>query len=197
VRALDILVAEHREIADMLVVLEAIAAQLETGREVPETMIDGVLEFFERFADACHHAKEERRLFPLLATERGLGAEAETITALVAQHDSGRSHVRDMRAEFDRLRDGDPLARTELASTARVYVEQLREHIRIEDEHLCPLLAEALSPMDDEILCRHFEEIDRTRSEPGDRERYRRMLDQYRRIVAWWTREPAAGSAGR
>ena len=42
------------------------------------------------FADALHHANEERRLFPVLAGH-GLAPEASIVGALVHQHDAGRA----------------------------------------------------------------------------------------------------------
>lgn len=56
--------AEHEAILVMLTVLEKICGKLERGEKIPETHLPEILEFFQVFADKCHHAKEEEFLFP-------------------------------------------------------------------------------------------------------------------------------------
>jgi len=143
-KSLESLSTEHRTIEQMLIVLEASAERLEQGGDVPTSLVRDVLDFFHHFADALHHAKEERRLFPVLAGH-GLGPEASVVGALMHQHDAGRAYVREMRAELERLCDGDRLAAAALAASARAYVDLLREHIRMEDENLFPLAEKTIT----------------------------------------------------
>jgi benzoyl-CoA reductase subunit C len=192
-KSLESLYTEHRTIEQMLIVLEAIAKRLEQGGDVPPSLISDVIDFFHDFADALHHAKEERRLFPVLAGH-GLGPEASIVGALVHQHDAGRVYVREMRAELERLCDGDLLVAAGLAASARAYVELLREHIRIEDEYLYPLAQKAITSEEDAMLCSEFSELERTHHEPGQRSRYDQLLARYLEVASEWLTGPTAGS---
>jgi len=184
-KSLESLYTEHRTIEQMLMVLEAVAKRLETGGDVPASLVSDLLDFFHHFADAVHHAKEERRLFPVLAGH-GLGPEASAVGALVHQHDAGRVYVREMRAELERLRDGDRLVGAGLAASARAYIELLREHIRIEDEYLYPLAETALTSEEDTTLCSQFTELERIHHEPGQRARYDQLLARYYEVASGW-----------
>ena len=181
-RSLDALVDEHRAITAMLSIVEAATSRLERGENVPPDLFPDALDFFENFAGGCHHAKEEDVLFPLLAAH-GLGPETGP---LLAQHDAARFQLRHMRAAVERLQGGDPQARDALIPSTRAYVDLLRAHIRLEDDYYYPLAAQGLSPGEDQRLLDRFDEIERTRTGAGERDRYRRMIAACQDLVATW-----------
>ena len=89
------LMEEHRVIEQVLAALEAAAR-----RELQFPFYEQAVDFIVNFADGCHHAKEEDRLFPM-----------------------GRSHLdadelRILRARFDEVSDGGGTERkyTDLAN---------------------------------------------------------------------------------
>ncbi len=65
-RPTDVLRSEHRGIERMLRVTEVVARKLEVGEEVPADVFDRAIDFARGFTEKCHHAKEERNLFPSL-----------------------------------------------------------------------------------------------------------------------------------
>ena len=62
----EILREEHEVIQHLLHVLAAMAERVDRGESVARTDVDDVLEVVVKFADECHHAKEEKALFPAL-----------------------------------------------------------------------------------------------------------------------------------
>ena len=64
--ATEILRKEHEAILTMLDALDQTSQQLLGGALVQPSTLQGLLEFFQLFADRCHHGKEEAHLFPAL-----------------------------------------------------------------------------------------------------------------------------------
>lgn len=185
-RFLDVLMDEHRGFSAMLDVLDAVAARLGHGRDVPMPMIGDVLEFFERFADR-HHDREEALLFPLLA-KHGIGSDQTVVSALMAQHEAGRVYGSKMKQELKRLQQGDPSAAAALADHARAYTELIREHIRIEDDYFYKLADQVLTDAEHESVLRQLGGPDLHQAHP-ERARYLQMLEVYPAVVAGWGAE--------
>lgn len=66
-RAIDILMNEHRVIESVLVSLEAQANRLARGESVRPGFFLDAADFAAGFADKFHHQKEEGVLFPAMA----------------------------------------------------------------------------------------------------------------------------------
>jgi len=147
---IQILMDEHRVIEKVLDALEA-AADL----EVPAEFYDRALDFCTEFADACHHSKEEDRLFPLLE-ERGIPRKGGPVGVMCDEHVQGRSYIAQMReaaaaGEYDRVRRASLL-----------YVGLLRDHIQKEDNVLFPMARDVLGSEDIERLGAEFEATERS-----------------------------------
>lgn len=123
---------EHRVILKALDVLEAAADRLADGTRIPEPAWSALLDWFVRFADARHHAKEERLLFPALEAA-GVPRAGGPIAVMLEEHETGRELVCGMRAGALDVR----------AARARAYVDLLRVHIHKETDVLFEL-ADAL-----------------------------------------------------
>lgn len=175
--SVDLMLEEHRTIERMLNVLEDAADRLEHGGPVPPSMLAGMLEFIQAYADAGHHAKEERIFFPALA-RRGLEPDESAIGALMAQHEAGRARVRGMRDTLAAAGAGDRAGCHAFAASARDYIALLREHIRLEDEIFVGYALDYLSADEDAALREQMDAMDRVRAaEVGDR--YRQMVAEY------------------
>jgi hemerythrin-like domain-containing protein len=147
-RATQIIMGEHRVIETMLDALQAMAGDYAAGS--PPRGIARLLDFFETYADAAHHEKEERILFPALE-RHGLRPNASLVGALVAQHESCRGLVRELREQL--AAPGDAAARRLFGAVAREYAEVLRLHIRLEDQFLREIVGDgSLPPVEDEAL---------------------------------------------
>lgn len=178
--ALDVLLSEHRMIARMVSIIEAVAARLDAGREVPTRVLADVMGFSEQFTSNCHHAKEEHHLFPVLA-EHGMSLDSSPIAALREQHEANHAYLREMHGALARIRAGDPDAPKAFAASARDYARLLREHMRIED-HYFQDVATLLPPEEEAALQGRMAAVDQA----CDRGRFERMLDQHEELVATW-----------
>jgi hemerythrin-like domain-containing protein len=189
------LMGEHRVIEQVLAVLEEIAACGERDGVIDTAAARDALDFFRTFADGCHHAKEERHLFPLLEA-RGLPREGGPTGVMLREHDLGRELLARMAAALDGKSDanfavgwqlgGPPVSKPWVAGyviAAREYVTLMRDHIRKEDERLFRLADRLLGPADDDNLVRAFDAAEHADMGAGTHEHYLelagRLSDQF------------------
>jgi len=183
-KAVDVLIGEHRFIKRMAAIIEAVADRLDRGEEVTGRLLGDVIEFSEQFTSSCHHAKEEHHLFPVLA-QHGLGPDSSPIAALREQHEANHAYLREMHAALTRIRAGDPHAPQAFAASARDYVRMIREHIRIED-HYFQEIAGVLTPEEDATLTGKMAAVDRTCARTGDLRRFDSLVAEYEALMATW-----------
>lgn len=178
----DILREEHEVIEHLLHVLAAMAARVDRGEAVPRRDIDDALEVVVNFADKCHHAKEEKALFPALA--RASPTEGAVLAhRLEGDHESGRHLVAAMRSEAAGLEAGDRSVRARFAKDAQSYVRLLTGHIDEETRSLLPLITRALPAKERTTLAAEFDRIEREETGAGVHEKYagtiHRLADVY------------------
>jgi len=156
----EILMQEHRIIEQVLNCLERIAQEAKTDAKVPRVHAEEAIEFFRKFADQCHHGKEEDRLFPL-AHERGIPQEGGPIGQMLLEHTIGREAIRKMDDAIPAASDGDPAGLALYLEGAGEYLQLLRAHIQKEDRVLFPMADQVLSNEDQENLMKSFEEAEK------------------------------------
>ena len=141
---------EHRAIETILDLLERGVPE-----DAPWEFHTRVVDFLREFADRYHHAREEDILFPLMV-ERGVPREDGPIGCMLAEHESGRRHVRNMKKAIE----------AQDRETFRVHASEfsdlLRAHIIKEDRILYPMARRVLTKKDQSALVRQFAEIDAT-----------------------------------
>lgn len=126
---------EHQVILRVADVLQALlAAEEESGAWDFDAAADCVA-FFRRFADLCHHGKEEDLLFPELEA-RGMPRDAGPIAVMLYEHQQGRAYVRHMDEALGGARLGDAEKTAVLRNAARGYLQLIRGHILKEDNVL-------------------------------------------------------------
>lgn len=158
-------------------VIEQVAALLAdvSGHASAERVFafgEWALDFVRRFADGCHHAKEELALFPLLEA-RGIPRRGGPIGTMLLEHQEGRGLVADMeRAIAAHDLPG-------LVASAGAWAGLLRAHIAKERDVLFPMGERRLDPADDRALALRFAAIER---EAGGAELHARLL---RDLEAW------------
>jgi len=123
-----------------------------------ETLQD-YLEFFRGYADECHHAREERLLFPALVAA-GLPARGGPIGCMLEEHDEGRQRLAEMAAALALLQAGDRSALTRLRSAGKSYVALLRAHIDKENRVLFVMATDLLEPAERMRLAVQFDDLD-------------------------------------
>jgi hemerythrin-like domain-containing protein len=146
VKATEILMEEHRIIERVLSALERATNRLGKGQDVYLRFFTGTTVFIKKFADGCHHQKEEGILFPALIAN-GLSKESGPVAVMLAEHEEGRHLTQKMRQALERLQSSDEVARNELVQNAQGYIKLLRQHIYKEDNILFPM-ADKVIPAD-------------------------------------------------
>ena len=178
----DVLRQEHETIQHLLEVLEAMAEAVERQEAVRREDLEAALDVAVGFTDRCHHAKEERALFPAL---RRASPEDGGLLArrLEGDYKAARQLVAAMQGSISGVAAGDAEARRTFAKLARTHAGLLREHIAQETMQLLPMTDALLSEEERTALGEVFEQIEREETAPGTHERYeeaiRRLADAY------------------
>lgn len=179
-KAIDVLMDEHRVIERVLDSLESEAGRLSRGENVRPGFFLDAADFAAGFADGCHHRKEEGVLFPTM-TQHGVPANGGAIEMMLDEHEAGRAYVRRLRAAAKQLEAGDQGATTAVIAAARGYAALLRDHIAKEDELLFPMAAEMIPEgAQDEVLTR-FEHVEHDETGPQGHERLLELAEQLQR----------------
>lgn len=171
---------EHKAVLVALEIMEKVEDALEARREGAPEHMEELLDFFRGFVDRCHHAKEEEILFPELE-RHGLPREGGPIGVMLAEHDSGRRHVRNMAEGLERLRRGDAAGLQEIRGDAEAYRDLLRAHIEKEEQVLFPMADQVVTAEEAEQVRARFEAVERDQVGPGQHIAYHAMLDRLRK----------------
>lgn len=167
-RPTDDLKNEHEAVLVMLSILAKVAERLEQKAVVPQEHFGQMLDFLRGFVDKCHHGKEETALFPAMEGA-GVPKDGGPIGVMLAEHEAGRSLVRQMAASSGR----DDRAFTR---AARDYIGLLTQHIARENGVLFPMADKVLSAETQVRLEHEFEEIEEKVVGAGRHEQYHAML---------------------
>ncbi|MFO7652746.1 MAG: DUF6448 family protein [Candidatus Krumholzibacteriia bacterium] len=176
-RATDELEQEHR--ATRLVLREAAdeAVHLQSGGQVRADRILKMVDFFASFTDRCHHAKEERYLFPALVAAGG-----ERVAGLVAElereHQEGRRLIATVREAVQPAAAGDRVDAQTLAGHLQAYVALMETHIAVEHDDVFPRVSELLTDDARRTLVRGYHHIEHDELGEGFHERYHRLAQE-------------------
>jgi hemerythrin-like domain-containing protein len=181
-RTTEILMAEHRVIEQVLACLDKMADHAFRETKIDVASARDAIAFLRTFADACHHMKEEDRLFP--AMERcGLPRDAGPTAVMRHEHEVGRAHVRRMDAAVTDFERGDATAADRFAFEARGFVELLREHIAKEDQVLFPMADRMLPPEVQAEVLAGYEHAEKHDMGEGTHEKFLALADA---LAARW-----------
>ncbi len=141
VHAVDQLVREHDNLAQLLVVVDSLFASIASGEEADEDLIRDATTYLTEFVDSFHHAKEE--LAVAVAAERAEGARAVQ-PSLREQHRRIHEAGTGLCTEIERMLLDEPVRRKDLAAEGFAYTTQIRRNIEFEESQVFPLLLEEL-----------------------------------------------------
>ena len=84
----EVLREEHELVLMVVAAMEREVASIERDDHVNADRVANMVDFTRNFTDGCHHAKEERVLFPLL--EQRDAAAGGPVSVMLSEHDAGR-----------------------------------------------------------------------------------------------------------
>jgi len=138
-KAIEILMNEHRTIERALDVMEAWVGRIRCQPDdLEEQELGRFVAFLRDFVDERHHGKEEDILFAAMV-EHGIVRTHGPIALMLHEHDLGRSLVDSLAHLAQQPTPWNDQERQHLDRTVRTYAKLLREHIRKEDKILYPL----------------------------------------------------------
>ncbi len=168
--ATGILEHEHLIVHRVVAAMARLADELEHGSDPTAQVLDDLASFLQVFVDQCHHAKEDRWLFPMLEA-KGIPAAGCPIGALEHEHERGRAlGARLSDAVHSYKAQGLATARPLLIRTLRDLVDLYPGHIWKEDYLLLPMANKVLSAEDQRKLAEEFEQVE-AQIGPGVHER--------------------------
>lgn len=135
---------EHQLILNVLDCFEIALRQAREAGHISRDKFGPFIEFFQGFADQCHHCKEEDRLFPALE-RAGVPRQGGPIGVMLYEHKQARLHVRTMAELLDEADVDDTIATQEIFEQARNYLNLLRAHINKEDHCLYGMANQLIS----------------------------------------------------
>lgn len=173
----EVLRTEHQVILRVIEALSRLVDRSERGEGFEVTALRRCVEFFRLFADACHHAKEEDLLFPVMES-RGIPREGGPIGVMLEEHTMARGFTRAMHEALEAFEGGDVEGEARFCRAARQYEELLTHHIHKEDNILFVMGDRVMTSDDQDSLCSQFCEV-RCREFGGKkREELERIADE-------------------
>jgi len=163
---------EHEIILRGLAVLERAGRRMVARQPVDGAAMNDLVALFCRFADQCHHAKEEGLLFPSMKA-KGLPREGE-IGRLLAVHSEGHDYL-------GTLSGAASLA--ERAAAALLYVQVMRRHMETENTTIFPVADRLFTPEEQATLARSYREMEARSFGPRFRDEVVAELDRIDRAV--------------
>ncbi len=174
-----ILRQEHEHIMIMLRIMNKVCDQFQSGERIRPDDLTSIIDFLRNFADRCHHAKEEKLLFPAL--ERvGVLRDSGPIGVMLYEHEQGRSLVRSMDDTVQRYSKGEVTMESAFVANSTRYAELLTNHIAKEENVLFTIADQKLDESEKTNLLAGFEEIEKKDTGIGVHEKYHALLHELR-----------------
>lgn len=154
----DGLMHDHQVVLLVVGAMEREAARIRSGKQIDADGVEKMVAFTREFTDGCHHRKEEQVLFPTLKAKVPMAAGP--VSAMLAEHDIGRGHVRTIVEALPEAKTGDPLAALAVAGGLEGYAELLRAHVDKENNVLFPLAERTLRADDKAAVADGFDRVE-------------------------------------
>ena len=180
-KATDDLVKEHKGIKLMLNIMDSISKKMKVGSSVDPEHLFRIIDFLKTFVDKCHHAKEEKILFPAMI-ETKINQSIGPIKGILKEHKTGRKYVEGLSRDIDKYATGNKKVTGGITQNAQNYISLLRPHIEKEDNVIYPMADEFLPEEKHKSMSGEFEKIETEIIGLGKHDEYHRLLEQLKTI---------------
>lgn len=179
--ATQMLEDEHHVIQKVAASLALMAEDLKVGKPVGSEILRDITQFLRVFVEQCHQQKEEKYLFTVLL-KKGVPAGGCPLAVLHNEHVKEQALIRQFGDAVEMYIESKGTARASLESTIHALVELLPGHIWKEDYMLLPMADKILSPEDQDLLQKQFEQV---KSEIGLEMHYRfeKLADELEEVT--------------
>src|SRR5690348_11774256 len=142
---IELLRGEHRDIEQLLFVLEEEVKVFDRRRRPDYEIIQAIIGYFQDYPDCCHHPKEDMIFARLKARDP---VAARRIGDVEAEHRQETERLdRVARVARNVLLDREVVRET-FSKTIRDFIDHQRRHMAMEERSLFPAAASALRPED-------------------------------------------------
>ena len=136
---------EHANLARLLNAMEHQLAIFDRGDQPDYDVLGAAAEYFTEFPDRCHHPKEDLIFRKLRAKDP---AAADSIVDLEAEHSEISDNVRRFREAVERVREEVEVPRSVFDAVLRHFIDDLRRHMKMEQEQFFPAAVAVLDEAD-------------------------------------------------
>ena len=136
---------EHRNIEELLLVLEQELSVFARNERPDYEIIQAVLSYFQDYPDCCHHPKEDMIFEKLKARD---AVAAKSVGDLEAEHQNEGQRLRRVAHMIRSILTDHDVLRQTFGDIMRDFIKQERKHMEMEERVLFPAAVSALQPDD-------------------------------------------------
>ncbi len=172
---------DHDLIDKVIKSMETTVQLLESGKKIPESILNPVIDFSKNFTDVCHHSKEEKSLFPALE-KAGMPTHMGPIAKMLMEHEVTRKIGNKMEESTNNYFKTDDA--TQLISDMKEYVEHVTEHLWKENNRLF-MMAEARLQNVSQQVDDELNQIEKIKLEETGktREQYEQIAEEFSKKI--------------
>ena len=150
-KAIDIILDEHRSLAAVLSAMLYLVRAIRDGKATPDFRLFGAMVYYiDAFPERFHHPKEDAYLFRCLRARHA--AAGPLLDRLEAEHQAGKQKIRALEQALTRYENGGAGQFEQFAAAVESYAALHWDHMRAEEGEVIPLAREHLAASDwDEI----------------------------------------------
>ncbi|QBD87476.1 hemerythrin domain-containing protein [Clostridium tetani] len=175
-RAIDLMMEEHKNIKRMLKVVRAYSYKVLKGEEVDYNDFYKMIDFIRNYADKHHHCKEEDVLFQII--DRQFNMKNGPIMGMLIEHDQGRLFIQNLETALKEFENGNEESKLDIIANAVSYADLLNRHIDKEDSTIYMFANRSLSEENKEELNNISSELEAKAKESGTQDKYLNMLKE-------------------
>jgi hemerythrin-like domain-containing protein len=155
------LMAEHRLIERMIVILKDEFNQIQKTKKINPIFIDNVVDFIRVYADQTHHGKEEDILFRELK-KKDISQEHEKIMKeLINEHIFARKTTGELVEAKEKYVQGEKEAIKRIIEKINTLIDFYPKHIEKEDKHFFIPIMDYFTKEEQNALLNEGQQFDR------------------------------------
>jgi hemerythrin-like domain-containing protein len=181
VKAIEILVEEHKLISTGLELLTTAAEKIVRGQNPPKEFFEKAITFTRKFTNEFHHYKEEIVMFGLLAQKHEGAIDAE-IERLRSQHEALHNYMTEISHSLEAYSQGSESETRRLHRNLGDYIHALRGHIVAENRIFYPMVAKTLTDDEKDMLATEFEKY-AAKTGPGTLKECGNLVAEMRELI--------------
>jgi hemerythrin-like domain-containing protein len=144
-KIIEILREEHRNIEELLLVLEQELNVFDRNEQPDYEILQAVMSYFRDYPDCCHHPKEDMIFEKLKARDP---VAAGSVGDLEAEHQNEGKRLQRLAQMIRSILTHHEVLRPTFDDIMRDFIEHERKHMEMEERVLFPAAVNALQPED-------------------------------------------------